>query len=319
MIKIYQFKGANYGIGVDNKLYLFDGGYDTDPMDNFNLYKGLGYSEIEAIFLSHYHDHHIGGVPGLITNFEGKIKTIYTSGIRPPLTGDWAYEWGKTEEMESLIEQYNINYQFLSAGDIIPDTESAKIYVLNPSRTLFPEVPSNVTSNPNDWSMLIILVVYGKFSALFTGDATAAVGGVGNQDFWKQYIFPQIQQILGTTKVTVVQTPHHGDDTVAYDWFFDPLAPDLVLMDHSEAFTLDMRTYLQTKGIKYYSRHPLPDAHIGGQLAITGLKDGSYTFPDAKRIPQTIYLKNNNILRTVTGIKQMNGMLRDKTSMEIRF
>lgn len=318
MIRIHQIKGASYGIEANGKLYVFDGGYDTDGTYNYNFFKNtLGYDEIEAVFLSHYHNHHIGGLPSLITNYQGNINNIYTSGVRPPLTGDWTYEWGKTEELETLVEQYDINYQFLSAGNMISNGDT-KIYILNPSKVLFPEIPANVEKDPNDWSMLIILVVYGKFAALFNGDAIVAVGGITKQVFWEQYIFPQIQQILGTTKVTVVQSPHHGDATVAYDWFYDVLAPNLVLMDHNTTFTSDLRTYLQTKGIKYYSRHPVADAYLKGQLTIEGLKDGSYTFPDTKRISQTVYLKNH-ILRESAGIKQMNGILRDVTSLEVRF
>lgn len=68
MFKLRHIRIAAYSIETDEKLYVSDGGFSVfgefDIPDFYRNYIGL--DEIEAMFLSHYHNHHIAGTDVII-------------------------------------------------------------------------------------------------------------------------------------------------------------------------------------------------------------------------------------------------------------
>lgn len=108
---------------------------------------------LDAVIVSHPHSDHIGGLPHLIQNIE--IGVIYTNGR--------SYNSMLYRNAISLARKKNIPVVSVKAGQQIMLDPSIRIYSLSPESTF-------TFSNPNNHSVMI-KVVYGGHSFLFTGDA----------------------------------------------------------------------------------------------------------------------------------------------------
>lgn len=118
--------------------------------------KAEGVQKLDAVFLSHPHADHIGGVAELIKTM--KIDTIYNSGF--------FYDSELYKSYLHLARQHNIAVQSLGAGTAVPIDPAMRFYTYGPSE-------ANNLSDPNEHS-LVIELVYGQTEFLFTGDAGAA-------------------------------------------------------------------------------------------------------------------------------------------------
>ncbi|MCC5915347.1 MAG: DNA internalization-related competence protein ComEC/Rec2 [Balneolaceae bacterium] len=146
----------------NGKHLLIDAGR-WSPMGNSGdrvlipYFRSIGVEEIDAVFLSHPHADHIGGMPDILR--ELKVQKIFQS--------DYEYDSRIYREMMTLTDQKNVPVITPFAGDLINMDPSIRIFVIGPERgALRP-------SNPNDHS-LALKVVYGKSSILLTGDAENA-------------------------------------------------------------------------------------------------------------------------------------------------
>jgi competence protein ComEC len=157
---------------IDNKLYMtiVNVGYgdciilqyngincmiDTGHQKNIASLVGtlnlLNIKNIDALFLTHTHKDHIGGVPTLSKHFE--IKNTYSATIsETSKDGD--------NEINKLVRKYNLKHSLLNAGNIV-NVGDLSFKVLGP-----------LTLNKkddNDNSLIISLSINDK-KILFTGD-----------------------------------------------------------------------------------------------------------------------------------------------------
>lgn len=117
-------------------------------------FEHLGLDLIDAVFLSHPHADHIGGMPSLIEGI--KIGRIYQS--------DYDYDSVLYRTVMNLAQMNNVPIYLSSAGDLIDVDPSLRIFVLGP------EPNAARDRNPNNHSLSFKLV-YGNTSFLFSGDA----------------------------------------------------------------------------------------------------------------------------------------------------
>lgn len=140
------------------KHFLIDAGRWT-PGYNSGKYvliphlKAEGIRKLDAVFLSHPHADHIGGIIDLIESVP--IDTIYNSG--------YPYSSNLFKSYQSLAAEKNIPVVSISAGTSIP---------LDPAIRLLAYGPSDIKdgSDPNEHS-LVLELHYGSTEFLFTGDA----------------------------------------------------------------------------------------------------------------------------------------------------
>lgn len=251
-VKFHQYSRASFAITTPDKLYVYDGGATSEAEVTASHYMDtLGYDEIEILFLSHYHNHHIGGIPGIIEYYYangGKINNIFTNGYRPPLNEGWDMEYERFYQMEALIAEHNINYQFLKAEDIIED-DYMTIHVINPDLEVTKQTQPGFFENANDYSNLCLLIKYGDFKCLWLADTNVPTYGLQRDVFWFNHFARTLKKITGTTKVNYIQIPHHGDPHFAgfRDWWLT-FSPELTSMDNQRVF--NERTYSYIRDLK---------------------------------------------------------------------
>lgn len=115
--------------------------------------KAMGISTLDAVFLSHPHADHIGGISELIRKIP--IDTIYNAGF--------PYDSDLYKNYLRQAADKGIPVKSLQAGMRIPVDPLMRTYIYGPA-------PSNHYNDPNDQS-LIIEFIYGDTEFLFGGDA----------------------------------------------------------------------------------------------------------------------------------------------------
>jgi len=147
-------------ITPQNKTILIDAGSKTKPNSSTNsvaLLHSMNITRIDHLIASHYHEDHIGGMPLIFSNFE--IGKVYDNGN----CGNYS------SGVQRDFQLYASHYEFIH---ISQDTDLQTDPCLAESRLIAPYAPPGRcfgSSNENDNSLLL-RIVYGNTSFLFTGD-----------------------------------------------------------------------------------------------------------------------------------------------------
>ncbi|MDZ7680944.1 MAG: DNA internalization-related competence protein ComEC/Rec2 [Fodinibius sp.] len=145
--------------------------------------KEKGIDKLDAVFLSHPHADHIGGILELIDTVP--IDTIYNSGAQ--------YDSQLYQNYQQLARQKNIPVIALSAGDRVPLDPAIRLFVYGP--------PAAATASNVNNSSLILELIYGDTEFLFTGDSER------RQEERLLHHFPHL------TDTDFLKVPHHGSKT----------------------------------------------------------------------------------------------------------
>ena len=176
-------------IRCDGKFYLIDTGDDYTPAVDYM--RKYAYRP-EAIFLSHCHDDHAGGLNDILDY--APPETIYVSS-----------NWDAGECSEAVnaamqrAEEMGCEIVSVAAGDEIRLSDQSFLQVLAPQAG----IPAN---SANDDS-LVLYFEYGGVSALFTGDAEAdTISAVGRD-------------------IDILKVPHHGSKDHTSAGMLEKLTP----------------------------------------------------------------------------------------------
>ena len=197
-----------------NKAVLFDTGRQTSVASNKEyLLSKLGERKIDAVFISHYHGDHMGGLEGL--------KELYSDDVVVYLPLNFIPYYNGTDDMDAIITQrnqvldflttYNINYVEIDTDRTI-DFEDFTVSTTNSNTQAYSHYNLIEEDKYNSYSMICTLN-YGKTKLLFPGDAT-----VDTQD----YLYSQNQ----VEKVNVLCSFHHGYERYKNTKYMMILNPD---------------------------------------------------------------------------------------------
>ncbi|XWN36979.1 MAG: DNA internalization-related competence protein ComEC/Rec2 [Balneola sp.] len=167
-------------------------------------FKENNIQKLDAIFLSHPHADHIGGIKDLIS--EIKIDTIYNSGFK--------YESNLYRDYIGLAKSKNIPVVSLTAGKTIKLDRSLLILVLGPENGTF-------NSDPNQQS-LVLNIIHGNNEFLFTGDA-------GEDQ--ERRLFENYGSLVDTDFLKV---GHHGSNTSSELFFLQAVTPEISVVSVAE-------------------------------------------------------------------------------------
>jgi competence protein ComEC len=171
-------------------------GYNSGKYVILPHLKSLGIEKLDAIFLSHPHADHIGGMVDLIHNIP--IDTIYTSGM--------SYDTNLFKTYRRAMVQQQIPIVDLHAGDQILIDPSIRLFVYGPG--------TNSSSNINNHS-LVFELVYGSTEFLFMGDAEATQ---------ESQLVANYPQLIDTDFLKV---GHHGSRTSSNMPFLQASTPHI--------------------------------------------------------------------------------------------
>ncbi|MEP1151072.1 MAG: DNA internalization-related competence protein ComEC/Rec2 [Balneola sp.] len=184
------------------KHYLIDTGTwnpGSNSGENILLpyFKENNITKLDAVFLSHPHADHIGGIISLINGIE--IDTIYNSGFQ--------YDSNLYENYIKLAKAKHIPVISLHAGERINVDEEILILALGAEGPQF-------NDDPNQHS-LVLNVLYKKNEFLFTGDAGEAQ---------ERRLLENYGDLLNTDFLKV---GHHGSRTSSELFFLQAVTPEI--------------------------------------------------------------------------------------------
>lgn len=162
--------------------------------------KSKGVNKLDAVFLSHPHADHIGGILDLMQ--EIPIKTIYDSG--------YEYDSNLYQDYQALAQEKGIPMKTVNAGDTLQIDPTMLFLVLGPDGNRY-------NSDPNEHS-LVLNVIYGESEFLFTGDA-------GEQQ--EERLVHTYQDVLDTD---VLKVGHHGSRTSSGLFFLNQVTPEVAVI-----------------------------------------------------------------------------------------
>lgn len=178
----------------DRKVALVDAGRSPDIVNRLN---DLGVDTIDFLLVSHNHADHIGGVPALLQNFP--VRHYLDNGV--PASGD-VYR-----QAIKLVEELGITYLEATARTISLGSATLRI------------LPLSLEGDPTDQnnSSVGVMVEYGTFRALLTGDSEVA-----ELSAWLA--------LESLPEVDVLKAGHHGSDNGLTPEWLERTAPDVVVV-----------------------------------------------------------------------------------------
>lgn len=169
----------------DGRAMLIDGGNKGDSSLIYSYLKKQGINHLNYIIGTHAHEDHIGGIPGALNYATASI--VYC-----PVT---SYDSDAFSDFVKTVQKQGIEITVPKAGDTFK-LGRAECTVL----------AVNVDNGDLNNTSIVLRVVYGSTSFLFTGDAEREV---------EQFILNGGAEI----KSTVLKVGHHGSESsTSYAW-----------------------------------------------------------------------------------------------------
>lgn len=176
----------------DGKSMLIDGGNSADSSLIYSYLKNHNVSHLDYIVATHAHEDHVGGLSGAL-NY-ATVGTAFCSVTE--------YDSKTFNDFVKYLDKQNVSITVPSAGDSFK-LGSANVQIL---------APITHSDDPNNMS-IVLRVVYGGTSFLFTGDAERE----------------EEQDILNAgfnLDSTVLKVGHHGSDTSTTYPFLREIMPE---------------------------------------------------------------------------------------------
>lgn len=147
---------------------LIDGGGGTayseyNPGESVFLpyLQSHGYLDIDAAFISHFHDDHAEGIIATIKAL--RVKNVFVPSPEPDMS---VSEISLMKETETVAKEYGAKLHYIEDDTVIKFDKGLNLYVYAPDESIR-------ISNDGNNSSLLIKAEYENTSVLYTGDMTA--------------------------------------------------------------------------------------------------------------------------------------------------
>ena len=180
----------------DGKTMLIDGGNVDDAEYVCSALDAAGVKTLDYVICTHAHEDHVGALAGVLDEFPA--DTVYCSVDE--------YTTKCFREFVSSAENQGKDIEIPIAGDSF-DLGSSRVTILGP---LWDYEETNEQS-------IVLRVVYGSTSFMFTGDATKAT----EEDMLAEG---------SVVRSTVLKVAHHGSDTSNGQLWLDAVDPQYAVI-----------------------------------------------------------------------------------------
>jgi len=236
---------------------IIDGGNKDDGQRVISYLQQQGVEELKAVVCTHAHEDHVGGLPSVLAVYPTAAVYAPTNTYSSNVFDDFLY----------YTDQQRLEVTIPAPGDVIQLGET-QLTVLGPTRTY---------AETNDTS-IVLKVVYGDTSFLFTGDMEVAAEN-DMLDYWGSRV---------DWNVDVLKVGHHCSDTSTGYRFLYEVDPEYGVIsvgkDNSYGHPHDVPlSRLQDAGVALFRTDEL-----GTVLASTDGKEISFTWDNQSANPSDV-------------------------------
>lgn len=206
---------------------LIDGGPDDSVLSCLGKHMPFWDKTLELVILTHPHSDHFMGFFPILKNY--KVKSFASEELSNKTTGFISL-------MEKIKTQ-KIPIRFLLAEDRFVLRDGVVLEIVGPTREFLKQTsPGGTIGESSEFASVETLIMYGKFSALLTGDSQVAELKEATDETRH-----------ATSDLSVFHVPHHGSRFGLTSGILDILSPKLAVISvgknkygHPTQFTLDL-------------------------------------------------------------------------------